>query len=61
MLRDGVNTKRIIENHCPFETVPLKKEADELYKGNIHKLVYVYSPEHGLMFFSASDLFKSEN
>lgn len=58
-LSDGVNTKRIIENYCPYKTIALKNEAKQLYKGNIHKRVYVDSPEHGLMFFTASDLFKA--
>ncbi|WP_086478434.1 methylation-associated defense system restriction endonuclease subunit S MAD5 [Arenibacter amylolyticus] len=58
-LSDGVNTKRIIENYCPYETVSIKDESKELFKGNIHKRVYVDSPENGLMFFTASDLFKA--
>lgn len=58
-LSEGVNAKRLIEKFCPFETVKLKEEASDLFKGNIHKRVYVSSPEQGLMFYSASDLFKS--
>ena len=59
-LSDGVKTKRIIDKYCPYQTTVLEKEADELFKGGIHKRVYVNSPEHGLMFFSASDMFKSD-
>lgn len=59
-LSDGVKTKRIIEKLCPYSKVSLKKEAKELFKGNIHKRVYVSSPEHGLMFYTASDLFKTD-
>jgi restriction endonuclease S subunit len=58
-LSDGVKTKRLIEKHCPYSTVSLKSEAKELFKGNIHKRVYVDKPENGFMFFTASDLFKS--
>jgi len=59
-LSDGVNTKRIIKIFCPYRTTPLKQEVLELFKGNIHKRVYVTSPKHGLMFYSASDMFKSD-
>jgi len=59
-LSDGVNTKRIIDNKCPYPTVALREEADKLYKGNIHKRVYVTSPEHGHMFYTASDMFRSD-
>lgn len=59
-LSDGVNTKRIIEKKCPYPTTTLKDEADELYKGNIHKRVYVTSPEHGYMFYTGSDMFRSD-
>jgi len=59
-LSDGVKTKRIIEKLCPYPKTKLKDEAIDLFKGNIHKRVNVSSPEHGYMFFTASDLFKSE-
>lgn len=59
-LSDGVKTRRIIDKYCPYPKVPLKNEAAELFKGNIHKRVYVTSPEHGLMFYTASDMFKSD-
>lgn len=59
-LSDGVNTKRIVEKYCPYPTTTLGAEAEELFKGNIHKRVYVTSPEHGHMFFTASDMFRSE-
>lgn len=59
-LSDGVNTKRIIEKFCQYPTTTLGEEAEELFKGNIHKRVYVTSPEHGHMFFTASDMFRSE-
>lgn len=59
-LSDGVNTKRIIEKFCPYESTTVQKASSELFKGNIHKRVYVTSPENGLMFYSASDLFKSD-
>lgn len=58
-LSDGVKTKRIIDLFCPFPTISLINESDELFKGNIHKRVYVDSPESGLTFFTASDLFKT--
>lgn len=58
-LSDGVSTKRIIKEQCPYETVFLKDEALELYKGNIHKRVYVPSGANGLPFYTASDLFKA--
>lgn len=57
-LSDGVKTKRIIAELCPYETRSLSDESLDLYKGGIHKRVYVPSAEHGLMFYSASDLFK---
>src|SRR5690554_1630720 len=59
-LSDGVNTKRIIEKHCPYPTTTLGNESTELFKGNIHKRVYVTSPEHGHMFFTASDMFRAD-
>jgi type I restriction enzyme S subunit len=59
-LSDGVKTKRIIEKYCPYPTTTLAQESEQLYKGNIHKRVYVDSPENGYMFFTASDLFKSD-
>lgn len=59
-LSDGVKTRRIIDKLCPYPKVPLKNEATELFKGNIHKRVYVTSPEYGLMFYTASDMFKSD-
>ncbi|GGK34466.1 type I restriction-modification system restriction endonuclease DNA specificity subunit HsdS [Yeosuana aromativorans] len=59
-LSDGVNTKRIIEKHCPYPTTTLRDEANELFKGNIHKRVYIGSAEYGNMFFTASDMFKSD-
>lgn len=59
-LSDAVKTKIIFESHCPYDKVSLKSEALELFKGNIHKRVYVSSPEAGLTFLSASDLFKAD-
>ena len=59
-LSDGVNTKRIIEKYCPYPTTTLGNESAELFKGNIHKRVYVTSPEHGHMFFTASDMFRAD-
>jgi type I restriction enzyme S subunit len=58
-LSDGVKTKRIIDKFCPYPTVSLIEESDSLFKGNIHKRVYVESEENGYMFFTASDLFKN--
>lgn len=58
-LSDAVKTKRIIEKFCPYSKVLLKNEASELFKGNIHKRVYVDSIEHGSMFYTASDMFKA--
>lgn len=57
-LSDGVRTRRIIDNFCPYPTTTISEEADDLFKGNIHKRVYVDSPNHGHQFYSASDLFK---
>jgi len=59
-LSDGVNTKRVIEKHCPYPTTILRDEAEELFKGNIHKRVYVPSPDYGHMFFTASDMFRAD-
>lgn len=59
-LSDGVKTKRLIDQFCPYQITTIKDESLELYKGNIHKRVYVTSSDHGYMFYSASDLFKSE-
>ncbi|AZB17517.1 restriction endonuclease subunit S [Chryseobacterium indologenes] len=59
-LSDGVNTKRIIAELCPYPNVSLKEETSELFKGDIHKRVYVKFPENGVMFYTASDLFKSD-
>lgn len=57
-LSDGVKTKRIIDKFCPYPKTTLGQESQELFKGNIHKRIYVDSPSHGLVFYSASDLFK---
>lgn len=59
-LSDGVNTRMIIAELCPYPTESLKNETSELFKGDIHKRVYVSSPEHGLTFYTASDLFKAD-
>jgi len=59
-LSDGVNTKRIIEKYCPYKLKSLKSSSEELFKGNIHKRVYVDSIENGHPFYTASDLFKTE-
>ncbi|WP_192347900.1 restriction endonuclease subunit S [Algoriphagus sp. Y33] len=59
-LSDGVKTKRLIEKFCPYELTTIEDESLNLYKGNIHKRVYVSSPEHGYMFYTASDLFKAD-
>lgn len=60
-LSDGVRTRRIIDNFCPYPTTTISEEADDLFKGNIHKRIYVDSPSHGLVFYSASDLFKLDS
>lgn len=57
-LSDGVKTKLLIQN-CPYEITTLGKESKELFKGNIHKRVYVESEEHGHPFLTASDMFKA--
>src|SRR5699024_6260971 len=57
-LSDGVRTRRIIDNFCPYPTTTISEEADDLFKGKIHKRVYVDSPNYGHQFYSASDLFK---
>lgn len=59
-LSDGVNTKRVIDNFSPYPTISLKSESNELFKGDIHKRVYVESSESGLPFYTASDLFKAD-
>ncbi|MBL6444702.1 restriction endonuclease subunit S [Fulvivirga sp. 29W222] len=59
-LSDGVKTKWIIDNFCPYPKTTIEKESKELYKGNIHKRVYVDSPTNGNQFYSASDLFKQD-
>lgn len=59
-LSDGIVTKRIIDTQCPYPSVRLIEECSELFKGNIHKRVYVNSPESGIMFYTASDLFKTD-
>ena len=59
-LSDGVKTKRLIEKFCPYDLTSISEESLELYKGNIHKRVYVSSPDFGHMFYTASDLFKSD-
>lgn len=58
-LSSGVSAKRTINKLNPYPTTTLGAESSELFKGNIHKRVYVTSPEHGLMFYTASDLYKS--
>lgn len=59
-LSDGVKTKRLIEKFCPYKLSSVSEESLELYKGNIHKRVYVSSPNFGHTFYTASDLFKSD-
>ncbi|WP_158829014.1 methylation-associated defense system restriction endonuclease subunit S MAD5 [Mucilaginibacter lacusdianchii] len=59
-LSDGVSTRRILEHTCPYRLTTLSAESFELFKGNIHKRVYVQSKDFGHIFYSASDLFKLE-
>ena len=51
-LSDGVKTKRVIQELCPYGTVSLKDESLELYKGNIHKRVYVPASKNGIPFYT---------
>jgi len=57
-LSEGVNTRRIISKFCPYPITLLKDECRKLFKGNIHKRVYVSSLKNGLEFYTASDLLK---
>lgn len=59
-LSDGINTKRIIKEFCPYDSRELKDLCSDLYKGDIHKRIYVPSADYGYIFYTASDLFKSD-
>lgn len=58
-LSDGVISLRLMKD-CPYSTTVLIDESEELFKGNIHKRVYVDNEEFGYPFFTASDMFKSD-
>ena len=58
-LSDGVLSLRLMKN-CPYPTTVLLEESEELFKGNIHKRIYVDNEEFGFPFFTASDMFKAD-
>lgn len=58
-LSDGVRTKLLLKE-CPYKKTTLEEESKDLFKGNIHRRVYVDSEEHGYPFLTASDMFKSD-
>lgn len=58
-LSDGGRTKLLL-NNCPYDKTTLIEESKELFKGNIHRRVYVDSSEHGYPFLTASDMFKAD-
>lgn len=58
-LSDGVITRRLIDKFCPYSITTLKNEVSELFKGDIHKRVYVSSGNGSMEFYTASDLLKT--
>ncbi|GMQ28063.1 methylation-associated defense system restriction endonuclease subunit S MAD5 [Algoriphagus confluentis] len=58
-LSEGVVTKRLLDKFCPYTITDLKNEVSELFKGDIHKRVYVSPGNGSLEFYSASDLLKT--